>query len=216
MTALRAGPGRNWGGLWAAAIAIAALTILPGPARAQPDSVRADILEKKGFPPTHSPRGALWRAAALPGWGQWYNRQYYKIPFVYAGLGGLGYLIYRMNRRYRLFQRAHLFVIGRQRAGEGQPNQYQRFQPQYDRVTARAGGELSGSQLRQQRDRYRRWRDLSVVGVGLFYALTLVDAYVSAHLLTFDVGENLSLNVRPTGIDGNIQGGPGIRARLRF
>jgi hypothetical protein len=57
-----------------------------GSVQAQPDSVRTALLKEKGFSPDHSPRGALWRAAAAPGWGQLYNRQYYKIPFVYAGL----------------------------------------------------------------------------------------------------------------------------------
>lgn len=166
-------------------------------AQAQPDSVRAALLEERGFPPTHSPRGALWRAA-VPGWGQYYNRQYYKIPFVYAGLAGGAYAIYEMNRRYRLFRRANLFVVG-----EGDPNPYQDFRSDYeqaaDRLGASPGSTVSGRQLRRLRDKYRRWRDLSILGTGLFYALTVLDAYVSAHLLTFDVGEDLALRVRPTG-----------------
>ena len=166
--------------------------------QAQPDSVRAALLEERGFSPTHSPRGALWRATAVPGWGQYYNRQYYKIPFVYAGLAGGAYAIYEMNRRYRLFRRANLFVVG-----EGAPNPYQDFRGDYeqaaDRLGAPPGSDVSGRQLRRLRDKYRRWRDLSILGTGLFYALTVLDAYVSAHLLTFDVGQDLALRVRPTG-----------------
>lgn len=173
-----------------------------GPVQAQPDSVRAALLKEKGFSPDHSPRGALWRAAAAPGWGQLYNRQYYKIPFVYAGLAGGGYAIYEMNRRYLLFRHANLYKIGEGRDGE---NPYQQFEGDYNRVIERLGGEentggdVSGQQLRTLRDKYRRWRDLSIVGTGLFYALTILDAYISAHLLTFNVGDDLALDVRPTG-----------------
>jgi len=170
-------------------------------AHAQPDSVRTALLEERGFSPNHSPRGALWRAAAVPGWGQLYNRQYLKMPFVYAGLAGGGYAIHEMNRRYLLFRHANLYKIGDNQSGEGNP--YGNFKDDYDRAVARLGGErvggdVSGRQLRRLRDKYRRWRDLSIVGTGLFYALTILDAYISAHLLTFDVGD-VALDVRPTG-----------------
>lgn len=207
---------------------------------AQPDSVRTALLEKKGFPPDHSPRGALWRATAVPGWGQFYNRQYYKMPFVYAGLAGGGFAIYRMNRRYLLFRRANLFKIGQDRAsGENGGNPYKNFEDEYNEAVSRLGGEqvgnVSGRQLRNLRDKYRRWRDLSILGTGLFYALTILDAYVSAHLLTFNV-DDVAMDVRPTG-GGRIQAqarggeagrhsrgspvsvppnGVGLRVRVRF
>ena len=169
---------------------------------AQPDSVRTALLEEKGFSPDHSPRGALWRAAAVPGWGQFYNRQYYKMPFVYAGLAGGGYAIYELTQRYRLFQHANLFVIGRNRAEEGGDNPFGRFESDYNEAVARLGGDqgttVGGQQLRDLRDQYRRWRDLSILGTGLFYALTVLDAYVSAHLLSFNVGA-VAVDVRPSG-----------------
>ena len=213
--------------------------VMGGIAHAQPDSVRTALLKEKGFSPDHSPRRALWRAAAAPGWGQLYNRQYYKLPFVYAGLAGGGYAIYEMNRRYLLFRHANLYKVGQSRAEEGEENPYQNFEGEYNRVVERLGGaqqvgEVSGRQLRTLRDKYRRWRDLSIVGTGLFYALTILDAYVSAHLLTFDVGGDLALDVRPTGghsvsiqhagSQGGGQGAPGfaspegvgLRVRVRF
>ena len=187
-----------------------------GPVQAQPDSVRAALLKEKGFSPDHSPRGALWRAAVAPGWGQLYNRQYYKIPFVYAGLAGGGYAIYEMNRRYLLFRHANLYKIGEGRDGK---NPYQQFEGDYNRVIERLGGEentggdVSGRQLRTLRDKYRRWRDLSIVGTGLFYALTILDAYISAHLLTFNVGDDLALDVRPTG-GGDLRAPRGVAESL--
>jgi len=209
-----------------------------GTASAQPDSVRASILKEQGFPPDHSPRGALWRAAAVPGWGQFYNRQYYKMPFVYAGLAGGGYAMYTLTRRYRLFREANLYVIGRNRAQEnGGDNPYGQFKAEYDEAVVRLGGDpesssVGGRQLRNQRDQYRRWRDLSILGTGLFYALTVLDAYVSAHLLSFNVGD-VALDVRPSGGEPVLTGrqgddlaldetsfrdlnGIGIRLHVRF
>ncbi|WP_051141368.1 DUF5683 domain-containing protein [Salisaeta longa] len=175
------------GGLWGAAAA---------PVHAQPDSIRTEILRRKGFAPDHSPQGALWRALAVPSWGQYYNRQYYKMPFVYAGLGGLGYSIVRMNQQYVLYRHAHLYKIETERTPDA-PNPYANFEDAYNKITADLGGQVSARVLRRQRDKYRRWRDLSVVGSVIFYGLTVLDAYVSAHLLTFDVG-TVEARVLPT------------------
>ena len=49
----------------------------------------------------HSPLRAIMYALVLPGLGQGYNRKYYKIPIVYAALGGVGYAIYYNNTNYK-------------------------------------------------------------------------------------------------------------------
>lgn len=180
------------------------LTGLPRPVAAQPDSTRQAILREKGLPPNHTPKKALWRALAVPGWGQFYNRQYLKIPFVYAGLGGFTAAIIQTNNRYRLLRHAALYKLALERGNDPNPA----FQDEYDTIVADAGGEVSSRILRQERDKFRRLRDLSVIGLGLFYGLTVLDAYVSAHLLTFDVGEDLSMRVQPAS--------QGISAALRL
>jgi len=183
---------------------------------AQPDSVRTKILEEKGFPPNHSPRGALWRTAAVPGWGQYYNRQYYKIPFVYAGLAGLGFRIFDTNRQYGLFRRAALFK------NENDPReQYEaEYREAARELTGRSDADVGANQLRQLRDKFRRQRDLAILGTGLFYALTLLDAYISAHLLTFDVDDDLAVRMHPTGAFGasttSSADGIGMRVQVRF
>lgn len=150
----------------------------------------------------HSPRGALWRAAAVPGWGQVYNRQYLKVPAVYAGLGLLIANVIHSNNRYLLYRHAYLYAT--------QPEVY----PQYANVAARFSQIIDAGRqdlLRQQRDVFRRNRDLSYIGIGLFHGLSILDAYVSAHLRDFDIDEDLSVRIDPI-----YAGGPGIQARFRW
>jgi hypothetical protein len=49
----------------------------------------------------HSPFKAIMYALVLPGLGQGYNRKYYKIPIVWAALGGAGYAITYNSGKYR-------------------------------------------------------------------------------------------------------------------
>lgn len=49
----------------------------------------------------HSPQRAMFYSLALPGLGQAYNKKYFKIPFVYGVLGGVGYWIYYNTQGYR-------------------------------------------------------------------------------------------------------------------
>src|SRR5690625_7897691 len=77
--------------------------LLAGTAAAQIDPASDDASHWDD----HSPRGALWRAAAVPGWGQAYNRQYYKLPVVYGGLAGLVYLAVTRHQLYHLYREAY-------------------------------------------------------------------------------------------------------------
>lgn len=176
----------------------------PSVGSAQPDSVRTRILTERGLPADHSPKKALWRGFAVPGWGQVYNRQYYKVPFVYAGLAGLVYLATNSHSNYKLYQRAHRYKISEERVQGGQidENPYTQFRDQYEQVLRESGlptdADVPSRTLRSQRDAARQQRDLSIVGTAVFYSLTVLDAYVSAHLLTFDVGDDLSVKVVPS------------------
>ncbi|MDA0378202.1 MAG: DUF5683 domain-containing protein [Bacteroidetes bacterium] len=146
----------------------------------------------------HSPRGALWRSAAVPGWGQLYNGQRIKLPFIYAALGVLGYQAWSAHDDYVLYREAYQYKAWQELvdAGQQESNPKAAFQPAYDQL-AGTFGAISSRPLRTQRNNFRRSRDFSLIGVGLVYGLAMLDAYVSAHLLDFDVGENLSLQVSP-------------------
>ena len=169
---------------------------LPAAAQTGADTTQADVIEQRGLPANHNPDGALRRALAIPGWGQLYNRQYWKMPLVYAGLGGVIALVVHFNDQYFLYRRAALYVQDDEEFGQ--------YRDQFETVIDRLGADETfqdGQLLREQRDNFRRNRDLSILGVGAFYAFTVLDAYVSAHLMTFDVGEDLTIEVQPA-IDG--------------
>ena len=168
------------------------------PASAPTDSVRLSptvrsqvqtgldtVLIKK---PKHSPRKALLLSLALPGLGQAYNRSYWKIPLIYAGLGTLGYFIIYNNNVYQDFSEAYLIKLKNPSANPpviGYPNGLQRVES-----------------YRQGKDIYRRNYELSLILTAALWALNMVDANVDAHLRGFDLSDDLSLRIKP--------GAPGV------
>lgn len=155
-----------------------------------------------GLPDDHSPRGALWRSAAVPGWGQVYNRQHIKVPFVYAALGALVISTVRNQRDYTLYRDAFQYKAFQELVDSGQleSNPNTDMLPAYNTLVAEFG-PISSRPIESQRNNFRRNRDLSAIGIGFIYGLAMLDAYVSAHLLDFDVEEDLSirLHVSPVG-----------------
>ena len=151
-------------------------------------------------PSGKTPRGALWRAAVLPGWGQAYNRQYVKLPFVYAALGGLTATIIVLNDRYLLYRHAYQYKAYEEITEDGEINPRAAFESDYEKLLERRGvSDLSSLSIRPTRDALRRNRDLAIIGTGLVFGLTVLDAYVSAHLMDFDISDDLTVSVHPAG-----------------
>ncbi len=161
--------------------------------------VGGTVNESPDWRVNHSPRKALRRAAILPGWGQLYNRQYGKIPVVYVVIGGLTANTVRLNRKYLLYRHAYQYKAFEEIIEEGEENPRASFEADYSRLVEKLGGiSISASTIKPSRDSLRRNRDLSILGIGATYGLAILDAYVSAHLLDFDVGEDLLVSVSPT------------------
>jgi hypothetical protein len=138
----------------------------------------------------HSPRIAAIRSAMLPGLGQIYNKKYWKVPIVYAGLGITGYIFVDNIKTYREYRFAY---NARFKAANGTTAadsvDYNTLTDFYKRV--------SPESIRAARDRFRKYIDYSVVFFVLFWGLNVVDATVDAHLKTFDVSPDLSLYIKP-------------------
>ncbi len=146
-------------------------------------------------PPGKTPRGALVRALTLPGWGQLYNDQPVKAAVVWGGLGALGAGVVLQQQHYLRLRHAAVYAV----CTDTDP-----ATTCADATYARFAGDASAytgyraDALRSLRDRARRNRDLFVLGTAAGYALQALDAYVSAHLRTFDVDEGLSFRLAPT------------------
>jgi hypothetical protein len=182
---------------------LGAFFLLAGEAKAQATDTSSTSVEQPGENAllNHSPRGALRRALIVPGWGQVYNRQYWKLPIVYAGIGSVTALAIGFGKQHRLYTRAYQYKAWEEKVerGEEETNLFPDYQDEYQKViSARCGGcEVNSSAIRPFRDKFRRNRDLSLFGIGLVYGLSVLDAFVNAHLLDFDVGEDLTVQVYP-------------------
>lgn len=136
------------------------------------------------------PKKATIRSVILPGWGQFYNRQKWKIPVIYAGFGTFAYFIITYTGNYQAY------LTGYQQA-YNQSNVVGQ-DPGRTKTAIVKGRELNLNQLKQATDFWRRWRDYNYIFTALFYGLNIVDANVSAHLKTFDVSDSLTLKYAPT------------------
>ena len=157
------------------------------------DSLKTTPLTKKKETARRKiiPRQATIRSLILPGLGQYYNRDFWKIPFVYAGLGASIYFLIDNNRQYLRYEDAYrtAYNDNTKGAGRGTALVYIR--------SRKADLELGVSQLRQTTSQYRSYRDLNVIITVAIWALNAVEANVAAHLKTFDLSDDISLRVEP-------------------
>lgn len=160
---------------------------------------------------------AMWLAIVLPGAGQIYNRKYWKLPLVYGGITGCIYAITWNNQMFHDYSQAYMDIM------DNDPNtdSYNDFL-HLGNVVDESNKSRYQELFRKRKDRYRRWRDLSVFALIGVYALSVIDAYVDASLSEFDISDDLSLSVSPTVIDvrstGGVRKSPaiGVGCSLRF
>ncbi len=142
--------------------------------------VQADTIAIDSFTIDHSPRKAAMLSAVLPGMGQVYNRKYWKLPLVYGGLGGFAYGAIWNAREHKYY-----FDL-------------------YKLMTENGYQEWEGRTLREvewYKDTHLRYKNLMIILTVGFYVIQIVDASVDAHLIDFDISEDLSLKVDPVILD---------------
>ncbi len=127
----------------------------------------------------------MYKSMIIPGWGQITNKQVWKVPIVYGLIGGLaGYSIF-LHKKYHDFRAAYYNL-------NPDTPEDMRFGSTPDYIPSNANLES----LRSSRDAFRNRRDMVYIGVVLAYGLNILDAYVFAHMRTFDVSEDLSMRTR--------------------
>lgn len=165
---------------------------------AQQDSLKQDTVKQK----THSPRKATIFSAVIPGLGQAYNRKYWKIPVVYAGIGACAYFAIKSNNRYTEFRDAWSDL------NSTDPNGTIEFD----------GYLYTLNGLEQGKNYYRRNRDLFTIFTAGVYILNIIDANVDAHLFDFDISDDLTMRIQPVPINVTSTGtvSPGFSIKMTW
>ena len=120
-------------------------------------------------------------SALLPGLGQIYNKKIWKVPIIYAGFGVMTYFIVTNTDEYLTYSCA--FIEKNNNAPNGN---YQDLTKKY-----------TADELLSAREYYRRNLEISILLTAVWYVLNIVDATVDAHLFTYNISKDLTMNVQP-------------------
>lgn len=160
---------------------------------------------------------ALWLSIVLPGAGQIYNHKYWKLPIFYGGVVGCVYAMTWNNNMYRDYSQAYMDLVDNNPSTQS----YNQFLHLGNKITPENEARYEEI-FRKRKDRYRRWRDLSVFSLIGVYALSIIDAYVDASLSDFDISKDLSMHIQPTIINNQLNSNPlnsgaiGLQCSLNF
>lgn len=128
----------------------------------------------------HNPTKALLLSAVLPGAGQVYNHQAWKIPIIYAAIGGVAYYTYSNYTQMKLHKDEYLYRVANN-----------------DAVLNAELASTPTSNVYNLYQAYDKTFQLSVIISVAVYGINLLDAYVFGHLFDFQISDDLSLNLTP-------------------
>lgn len=164
----------------------------------------------------HSPHKASIYSAVFPGLGQIYNKKYWKLPFVYGGIGGVSYAIHFNSKYYNIYRSAYRDFLIRDPGNTS----YERVIPPGLTMDDVHGTYAQWFQraLQNKKRYYKRYRDLSYIGMAAIYVVNIIDASIDAHFYYFDISDDLSLRVEPAYIQPNParEGALGLQLKLQF
>jgi hypothetical protein len=135
---------------------------------------------------TGRPGKAALYSLILPGAGQIYNKRFWKVPLVWGAVGGVGFVMVDNTKQYKLFR-----DIYRDRLIADMEDM-----PYADDYTF-----LNNEQIRNERERWNRYRQMSIVFFALSWIANSAEAFVDAHLMEFDTSDDLTIQLRPADFD---------------
>ena len=136
----------------------------------------------------HSPAKAAIMSAVIPGLGQIYNRQYWKVPVVYVAVGVSVGVFIKWQNEYNRYRRAYIDLNDK--------DPYTNFHDTFGFPPNWSDTEKN-QYISKRKETLRTWRDYTIVAMVAAYALNIIDANVFAHLMDFNLDDNLSLNIQP-------------------
>ena len=131
-------------------------------------------------PEEHSASKAL-LLSLLPGAGQIYNGQAWKVPIIYGAFVGMGYAIHYNYTRMVKFKDEYLYRVNHN-----------------DTPNLEDYANYPTSNIYSLYNSYDRTYQLMVIITVGVYALNLIDAYVFGHLYDFRIDDDISLAIAPT------------------
>ena len=148
-----------------------------GAALAYWGSLMDGVVSYKDDTQEHSPAKATIYSLLLPGLGQIYNGEAWKVPLYLGLIAGGAYFWHDNNVQYQRWKWIHNMATTDDETVERPPQ--------------------TGENAKHYRDVYRRYRDYSVLATALFYLIQVIDANVFAYMQDFEVSEDLSLRMQP-------------------
>lgn len=134
--------------------------------------VKDSLTPKEAYNPL-APSKAAFYSAVLPGLGQAYNKKYWKIPIIYAGMAAGVYFYLDNDKDYDKFRNAY-----KRRLAGFTDDEFQ---------------GISTERLIDAQKSAQKNKDVSIIVAVAFYLINVVDANVDAHLKQFNVSDDLSI-----------------------
>ena len=164
-----------------------------GKSMSQSDSLRSviktvpTIAKDSSTIKKHDPKKATRRSAMIPGWGQAYNKEYWKIPIAY-GVIAIPVSLYFYNNNW--YKKTKFAYEAKYKAEVNKDStDFNLMDPLLK--------PLSSNSLQSYRNSFRRDRDYSILWFIAAWGLNVIDATVFGHLKDFDVSNDLTMNVKP-------------------
>lgn len=178
------------------------------------DSVSASVTDMQKVKPAFKPNSTKAILLALiPGLGQIYNQKYWKLPIVYGGLMGCVYAITWNNRYLKEYSTAYRDIVYDSQmitTNNSLPEDERREITVEDLSSSWQDLLSIGSdpmdyvqnsqfqeRIKNRKDSFRRFRDLSIIIAVGVYAISIIDAYVDAQLFDFDITPDLTMRIEP-------------------
>ena len=143
-----------------------------------------------------TPSKAAFYSAIIPGLGQAYLGNAWKIPIIYSAIGASLYYFDLNNKEMNEYRNAYK----------------RRLNGFFDDRFLELAIPITTEQLLLGMEFHKNYRDIALVLAALSYMLNILEANVSAHLLQFNVSEDLSVTPNLI-IDEEIRG---LRLALKF
>jgi hypothetical protein len=137
---------------------------------------RKKILERAEL---HTERSWLY-SVVVPGLGQAYNKNYWRLPLIYGIFAGLVWGALYNHDEYIKAKREFIAKT---------------------KKLKRKDKDISSSNLGNFMTGRKRDRTIFIAALGVWHLINIFDAYVMGTLYTFDVSDDLSVVVKPSGPD---------------